>query len=32
VSVLLLIAATVSAIVPAWRAARIAPAVALQSP
>jgi len=32
VAVLLLIAAVVSAIVPAWRAARIAPAVALQSP
>lgn len=32
VTVLLLIAAVVSAIVPAWRAARIAPAVALQSP
>ena len=32
VVVLLLIAALVSAIVPAWRAARIAPAVALQSP
>ena len=32
VAALLLIAATVSAIVPAWRAARIAPAVALQSP
>ena len=32
VAVLLLIAAVLSAIVPAWRAARIAPAVALQSP
>jgi putative ABC transport system permease protein len=32
VAVLLLIAGVVSAIVPAWRAARIAPAVALQSP
>jgi putative ABC transport system permease protein len=32
VAVLLLIAAVLSAIVPAWRAARIAPAVALQAP
>ena len=32
VAILLLIAALLSAIVPAWRAARIAPAVALQSP
>jgi putative ABC transport system permease protein len=32
VAVLLLAAAAVSAIVPAWRAARIAPAIALQSP
>ena len=32
VAVLLLVATAVSAIVPAWRAARIAPAVALQSP
>ena len=32
VAVLLLAAAAVSAIGPAWRAARIAPAVALQSP
>ena len=32
VAVLLVIAAVVSAIVPAWRAARIAPAAALQSP
>jgi putative ABC transport system permease protein len=31
VAVLLLIAATVSAIVPAWRAARIEPALALRS-
>jgi len=32
VAVLLLLAAVVSAIVPAWRAARISPAAALQSP
>ena len=32
VAVVLLVAAAVSTVVPAWRAARIAPAVALQSP
>jgi predicted permease len=32
VAVLILLAAVVSAIVPAWRAARVAPAAALQSP
>jgi putative ABC transport system permease protein len=32
VAVVLLVAATASAIVPAWRAGRIAPSVALQSP